>query len=144
MSWGSIRTYPGKLTDDVSPKYYGVSYPMQGANVMKKPTLYNLEITLTCPRCKKECPMYGFEPGKSKLLDSINNAWVNHQSGELCNPPGCERCGGTDSDFSHGKHMGRDDCIKHLRKLVVDLYQRLPPATSTITFQNVDTPVSNT
>ncbi len=54
---------------------------------MKNPTLYGLEITLTCPKCQKECPMYGYLPGESDLPDAINKAYVQHQAGDLCNDP---------------------------------------------------------
>ncbi len=54
---------------------------------MKKPTLFGLEITLTCPKCHKECPMYGYEPGRSDLPDNINQACVNHQAEAICKPP---------------------------------------------------------
>ncbi|KKK81782.1 hypothetical protein LCGC14_2809990 [marine sediment metagenome] len=103
---------------------------------MKKPTLFGLEITLTCPNCKKECPMYTYEPGKSDLPNSINAAWVEHKQ-DGCKPPGCLICGGAEAREvfqEDGKHLDRNDCIRHLRKLIVDLYKRLPSTTSSITY----------
>ena len=99
---------------------------------MKKPTLFGLEITLTCPQCHKECPMISYEPVKSDLPDSIREAWIYHMKMDACQPPGCDYCGGTDFQQAAGKHLIRDDCIKHLRKLVVDIYKRLP--TTTVSF----------
>ena len=91
---------------------------------MKKPTLYGLEITLTCPKCHKECPMYGYEPGRSDLPDNINQAWVNHQAEALCQPPGCKFCGETGSVLKEGDHLNTRDCIKHLRKLIKNLEEK--------------------
>ena len=101
---------------------------------MEKPKLFNLEITLNCPNCKKEVPMIDYEPVKTDLPESINRARMYHMT-DGCKPPGCVLCGGAEPREVFqvdGKHLGRDDCIRHLRALVVDLYKRLP--TSTITY----------
>ena len=96
---------------------------------MQKPTLFGLEITLTCPKCQKECPMSD-PSGLLNTTDRIRKAYMDHHDSN-CQPPGCEFCGGTDSleDRIHSLYSG--GCIKHLRKLVVDLYNRLPASPIT-------------
>lgn len=123
-----------------------LSYTKVVEEKMKKPTLFNLEITLNCARCKKEVPMENpFEINLSESIrdipqmfnDCINRAYTNHQARAECKPPGCIHCGGDKFPIGQtGSHADRIDCIKHLRALIVDLYRRLPTTTSSITYKN--------
>ncbi|KKK61750.1 hypothetical protein LCGC14_3011210 [marine sediment metagenome] len=51
---------------------------------MKKPTLFGLEITLTCPKCQKECLIYDFKPDEGNLVACIQRSMTSHQIEDIC------------------------------------------------------------
>ncbi len=63
---------------------------------MKKPSYFNLEITLNCGKCGKECPMLGDPWEKLKnlhlsagdaLVGAINETYITHQANNECRQP---------------------------------------------------------
>lgn len=63
---------------------------------MNRIKVYNMELTLRCGQCHKECeladPFAGPQPGEQvtvaeRLHDGIRESMVRHQAADECEPP---------------------------------------------------------